>query len=502
MVERTDAVFAQWRVGVVGGKNGGEICQNGTRSHVNFLFCLDVAILVSSNSSGFIFAAAAMTTGEASTKSPLASLPPVVASHLQKVLGDEALENSVIREAKSAQQQVFILTFTINHVFAPSCWNEALKSGNNTLVVRIWKGSARWWNLHCSHAHSEFNECNTEPGVWLLARAEVSGYRLARKALRDAKVTIPQVLYFSHDSIECIEKEPWAIMSYVGPQSCFFQDGRVATDEWLNGMITIRHEFGFEEPHPRWGRVPVDQCLDYVFHVLERFTIPMHRYFLAHCNNEDIVSSCQANDNIYTLKPRRYTDMIQLYKKAHEMMLQGISNKSDHEALTRIVQTLGQCIHKLQQESVQNLPLVLCHMDCQPQNLIFYCQDNNTKPQLHSVLDWEEAAWADPRFELLLLCRKVCASRIQANTVWDFYTREMQNVGQDFVVGPIDPWLQLETVHSITTLVLQSMNLLNGGRSPWETKPDLLGKIEREFQRLEMMGWTFCNTINLNSEIQ
>ena len=447
-----------------------------------------------------------MTTEKESTQSPL-SLPPVVASHLQSVLGDTALENSIIREAKSAQQQVFIVTLTpnvgVDTVSSSSCWKHALQSGNNTLVVRIWKGSARWWNLHCSHAHSEFNECSTEPGVWLLARAEVSGYRLAKRALQNSDVTIPHVLYFSHDSIQCMEKEPWAILSYVGPQSCFFQNNsRVApTDEWINGMITTRHEFGFEEPHPRWGRVPVDQCLDYVFHVLERFTIPMHRYFLVNCKG-DMMSSFPASDDSI-LKPRRYADMIQLYKKAHEMMLQGVSNKSDDATLTRIVQTLGQCIHKLQQESVrvQDLPLVLCHMDCQPQNLIFYRQDNSTVPQLHSVLDWEEAAWADPRFEILLLCRKVCANRKQANTVWDFYTKEMQDLGPGFVVGPIGPWLQLETVHSITTLVLQSMNLLNGGRSPWETKPDLLGKIEREFQRLELMGWTFCDAINLDSEL-
>ena len=54
--------------------------------------------------------------------------------------------------------------------------------------------------------------------------------------------------------------------------------------------------------------------------------------------------------------------------------------------------------------------------------------------------------------------------------------------------------LKLETVHSLCTLLLQAMDLLGGGRSPWETKPDLLGKDNRERRRLvQKMGWHFCD---------
>jgi thiamine kinase-like enzyme len=138
------------------------------------------------------------------------------------------------------------------------------------------------------------------------------------------------------------------------------------------------------------------------------------------------------------------------------------------------------------------LPPVLCHMDCQPQNLLFVkCATTSLSPtaspkpddpvlrvEVSSVLDWEEAAYADPRFELLLLCRKVCANRSQADRVWETYRRELPQPH----LGPIDPWLRLETVHSLTTLLLQAMKV--GGRSPWESQPDLWGKIQREFQRL------------------
>jgi thiamine kinase-like enzyme len=122
-------------------------------------------------------------------------------------------------------------------------------------------------------------------------------------------------------------------------------------------------------------------------------------------------------------------------------------------------------------------------MDCQPQNLIHF-----SKWRIASVLDWEEACYADPRFELLLLSRKVCASREQADVLWRTYEQEMNKN-----IGPIEAWLKLEAVHSLTTSLLQSMDL--GGRSPWETKPDLLGKMEREFHRLFGLGYKFCKDV-------
>jgi aminoglycoside phosphotransferase (APT) family kinase protein len=86
-------------------------------------------------------------------------------------------------------------------------------------------------------------------------------------------------------------------------------------------------------------------------------------------------------------------------------------------------------------------------MDCQPQNMIFYRSESET--HVSSVLDWEEAAYADPRFELILLGRKVCANREQADIIWKTYEDECQTLGD------IEPWLRLETLHSIITLVLQ-----------------------------------------------
>ena len=113
---------------------------------------------------------------------------------------------------------------------------------------------------------------------------------------------------------------------------------------------------------------------------------------------------------------------------------------------------------------------------------------------------------SDPRFEILLICRKVLANHEQAEKLWQSYssyvkqlntlfTSESNNDIKQWEVGPLTPWLKLETVHSICTLLLQSMDLLGGGRSPWETKPDLGGKIDRERQRLVQLGWLFCEGI-------
>ena len=103
-------------------------------------------------------------------------------------------------------------------------------------------------------------------------------------------------------------------------------------------------------------------------------------------------------------------------------------------------------------------------------------------PQVSSVLDWEEAAMADARFELLMLCRKVCANRDQAEQLWEAY--QVGLLPPQPQLGLLGPWLALETVHSLTSLALQSMDLLGGGRTPWESEPDLWGKMQREMRRL------------------
>jgi len=273
------------------------------------------------------------------------------------------------------------------------------------------------------------------------------------------------------------------------------------------------------------------------------------------------------HDNKESFVPYRYGDMIQLYiaaiaKMEWELETTCASTESlmtappnnhgiSRQKLRVLTHVLKHCTDALQHEQdsmkergcYDSLPGVVCHMDLQPQNMIlrrrrpdynhFSCKENSMSfghiavrntdvlkedhnseymgsvqdeiPHIACVLDWEESCYADPRFELLLLCRKVVANRDQAQLLWDYYSKAIYTALHDVgdyglvttgtsanAVGPIDPWLKLETLHSIITLLLQSMDLLGGGRSPWESKPDLWSKMDREFRRLDRMGWAFC----------
>jgi thiamine kinase-like enzyme len=492
-----------------------------------------------------------------------------------------------VEEAKSAQQEVYILRLSATNddsqdgnPDAPAVgthggssgathvpprpprltqdWLDALHSGRHHLVVRIWKGGCRWWNLHR----------NSSPLG--LADAEAMGYRVAGTVFStttkglpgvDAdpsgnanktrrlhnSVVVPRLLHFEPGSMNATaasstnESLPWAVLEYVGPESRHFvhsQDDdengnyahgdNVVDNRYLDGMISVRFEYGFEEPHPRWGRVPVDQALEYAQIVLQQVVIPLHRLtgllWTGENQHDRDASSvvCTPRQHVYS-----YSTMVKLYRDAWKDMIvetnatDGAHGLGTDPRISRSLKVLDEalvvleansasiCDHAGQQTTIPSLSPVLVHMDLQPQNLIFRARkayrpsgDGDSNSQGHqsghgqlegpsstvfAVLDWEDAAWADPRFDLLLLCRKVCANREQANVLWSEYgatlARDSDDGMDEYPLGPIEPWLQLETVHSIATLLLQSMDLLDGGRNPWETKNDLWGKLEREFAR-------------------
>jgi hypothetical protein len=427
-----------------------------------------------------------------------------------------------------------------------------------------------------------------------MAHAEITGYNLSRRALqsrRDAPY-ISRVLYFSYDwhpdyspvalqlgectniqysrsNKSCDSQgfvEPWALLSYFEHRQCA---------KWCNGdlnisvnsqfnvdfileytdlhnldstkqncvhlancnhypttMIKTRHEFGFDEPHPRHGRVPADECLEYTLMVLRDAVLPVQRFFfLGVCSDGDVSfgndvlkrevrpiawASHSKFELRHTTRPFQYTDMVLIYKHALDGLLKSNAyNTSDSKTIT-MIEILQKCISTLVEDWTECnsscLPPVLCHMDLQPQNLAFWHESDKLKGNLGhrcdgchvaAVMDWEEACYADPRFELMMLCRKVLANRDQAEMVWQTFSEHVQAWKQEassqrgnheeWEVGPIEPWLKLECVHSLCTLIIQLLDKDGGGRSPWETKPDLLAKFDRERQRLVMMGWLFCD---------
>lgn len=497
-----------------------------------------------------------------------------------------------ISEAKSAQQTVYILKFCDNsgrdiqhsssdhNIKNNKEWAEAMRSGKNRLVLRIWKGGSRWWNLNRNENPLE------------LARSEINGYRIARTAFeeyRSLKRTIqnetiddnknnnnaaaaskksemntietipwmvpkiPRVIHFhlprSEESrfeeplstapTETAAVEPaapfvseslcWAVLEYVGAdenddlmttagEGEDFGDGDVATEtgscrgvvkidrSYLEGMVKSRREFGFDEPHPRWGRVSVDEALHYARSILNEVLLPLHHCTSCHYNNQEKPD----------IAAKTFSGMLKLYRQAwkdvsmaipllkHQKLIVNGGSKGWDDRIEVCLQNLDEGITFLNRvansddnsngdnnrDSTRIPPLdpVLLHLDLQPQNLIFYepsvaVAARKKIPSVFSVLDWEDAAWGDPRFDLVLMCRKVCANRDQADVLWSEYATA--TAASNKLLGPIEPWLRLETVHSIATMLLQSMDLVNGGRNPWETKKDLWGKLQREFTRLE-----------------
>jgi len=485
----------------------------------------------------------------------------------------------------------------------------ALKDGNDRIVLRIWNGGASWWNLNSNC----YQTCTK------IAKSEVAGYRVARRALlmytqhcmkvghfkteqqiestswNPTQVIIPDLLYFSLDNVnerKDIEKTktpslvssfPFAIFSYVGNGSKTIGIGAsnidqenendnanksnqkwVFCDSLVRNMVKIRHEFGYGEPHPRHGRVSVELALDYAMQVLDSVILPLHSaFFIDHLSGmmskkgqnkthnssggsggryinsillEDIYPLSRVYnkgknyENELTVEPDpspcRYHDMIALYQKTVLSLKQTAPTKNQHtnvvysRKLHQLIDILEECVENLISEaklhypnlighcgvdSEDVIPPVLCHMDLQPQNMIMRqltasCSTEScstevaSTPRIASVLDWEESCYADPRFELLMLCRKVVANRIQADILWEYYSNIM---GKRFELsnntfGPIEPWLKLETIHSLFTLIMQGMDLQGGGRNPWEGKHDLWGKVSRELSRLVDLGWSFC----------
>jgi thiamine kinase-like enzyme len=430
-----------------------------------------------------------------------------------------------IQEEKSAQQQVFILqlAFQTHEKRSPDMlanssfihddtktapqekdWSNALRSGRNRLVLRIWKGGSRWWNLHR----------NSSPLT--LATQEIMGYQGARQALSSVSSDVPRVpmvLLFDKGGIDMDHTaenqlpSPWAVLEYVGPNSLDLPLEKVDRF-YLDNMVKVRNEFGFDEPHPRWGRVTVDKSLQYAQMILRQVMMPLHQ--------KTRLQKQPNGTSGYT-----YRSMVTKYRISHQSLRESMKQQQVQEsqqmeqalyhlnaALTVLegVCGLGETsVSRSQHASVvADVAPVLVHMDLQPQNLIFWRPDAISKRTIiakedetqnscsvFSVLDWEDATWADPRFDLLMLCRKVCANLEQAQAIWLEYDSVLSVTSQPTLttekhtscLGSIVPWLQLETVHSITTLLLQSMDLLNGGRNPWETKKDLWGKLQREFVR-------------------
>jgi thiamine kinase-like enzyme len=417
---------------------------------------------------------------------------------------------------------------------------DALWNGNYHVVVRIWMGTSTWWNCH----HSANED---------ISKREVFGYELAHHIFStwmdqsSTKLRLPRILYYDSNDDDggenSREQSPWAILEYVGPLSRLYGNADedrpkgpslVLDTTYIDSMIPMRMEYGYNEPHLRWGRLPLERCIEYATRVLDSFIVPLHLYFF--CNLKPSLTRFTRRPNAMDTHIT-YQTMVQFYSAKYDEFVQPNVSKlcnpgpkeefaiptpevNNLHLLFEASQKLKGAIDMLTYDTenihpIPKLSPVLCHMDLQPQNLLFASTterptstSTTSLPFLVSVLDWEEATYADPRFELLLLCRKVCANREQANVIWHVYSHRMQDQYHpassrpSIELGPIEPWLKLEAVHSITTLLLECV--AGGGRGKCAAKDtlpkahsfngEIYGKMQREFQRLCQMGWSFCDT--------
>lgn len=432
-----------------------------------------------------------------------------------------------VETLKSAQQRVLVVKVTTSCVAGrvdEKPIAKALQDGNGCLILRIWKGGARWWNLNS----------NTEGSVLTLAKSEIAGYRIARyifeyqyslfrKNSTRLRILIPEVLYFNSDKgsdkeNDCSDQNenPWAILSYA-KQNTWLRDGNGTFDfctDFVTKMVKVRKEFGFDEPHPRHGRVCVNDALEYATIVMDTVILPMHTFFYSKKNHfcdwmKREVRELEENGPHANLMSNieggfSFRDMIVIHQHMIFQLKGEASLVCPDDKLESLISVLDECIKRLQSDSLCQtqtgflLPHVLCHMDLQPQNMVFcQCEKRPLRvPQIVSVLDWEESCYADPRFEILLLCRKVAANFEQADTLWKHYNQELGKImgeNDKNLLGSIYPWLQLESVHSLLMMCMQDMDMQAGGRNPWELKSDLWEKIFRELYRLSNdLGWNFC----------
>jgi hypothetical protein len=209
-------------------------------------------------------------------------LPPQLREVINKILSrvnnnhgyaNGQYELQGIREEKSAQQQVFILQLALETEATRnrdslkeiisciddvrndepqdnnwSCPTIAIQSGRNRLVLLIWSGGV----------------VDHNGGICI-------GYQVARQALSSVSSgvpRIPMVLLFDQGWTDMDQTKgnqfsfPWAVLEYVGPDSLYLPLEQVDRF-YFDVMMKVREKFGFDEPHPRWGRVAVDKSLQY-----------------------------------------------------------------------------------------------------------------------------------------------------------------------------------------------------------------------------------------------
>lgn len=281
--------------------------------------------------------------------------PSLLLSALNSLLPPAAALSSPppLRGVESAQQEMHELR---------------LPAPVGRLVLRVWRASSRFASLGVTRRSPDpkcraLHRLAREPAA--VAKIEVAGYRLARAAVPGLE--IPEVLLFREGE-------------GGGPAFALFRFVEAPGPE--PRMVKARLEFGAEEEHLRHGRLPSAAVLPYCSDLIAAFLLPLaHR-----CWSEPPAPQI----------PRTTTpDLLAAYAAASSLLSSRLLPSSP-PPLRAAVPSLPPLLSRLSSllPDLPPLPPTLVHLDLQPQNLLF------GPAGIVGVLDFEEAAVADPRLEV------------------------------------------------------------------------------------------------------
>ncbi|GMI45001.1 hypothetical protein TrCOL_g9319 [Triparma columacea] len=418
------------------------------------------------------------------------STPTIIPQTYLDTLKDVVEGTLRFEELKSAQHKVYKVQYEVKGGGGEG-------GGLVTSVLRVYVGASSWWNLYLDSCPSD-----------LLPPAEISTsehlcYTLTQKYYDQAPPSFgprsPSMRTFQPSVLG--SSSNWLSLSYV-PHTPFPH------------MIPDRVEFGFLEPHPRHGRLEPRDCLGYCCMVLEG-------YFYRVCKG-----AWKEGGGKGEVNPRDVVGRVEKVMK--EVEGRGVGGGRAEE-VKRMASELGRDYFagveewrgggeegandggERSEKTVPYLPPVVVHCDLQPQNLCLGTaqdvggerregtwtrrEDNDTTTTtttyfIEGVVDYEEARFADPRFELMFMCRRVCCDLEQASIVWGMFSEFSK--GEGWEVGGLEGWMKLECLVTLAGCVVRGSGMgeewikKEGRGEGRQDQEEEWRKYEREIERWGM----------------
>lgn len=153
--------------------------------------------------------------------------------------------------------------------------------------------------------------------------------------------------------------------------------------------------------------------------------------------------------------PRESTEPLARLETYEEQLqyLEELARSCEAAHLCRSIQAVKECF---EQAPIPPLPPALLHLDFHMGNILI-----SKTEQVLAVLDWEFACIGDPRFDLARHIRRSCQDRRDPENfrggpeLWEAYSELRFGGASSACLGPMDPWIALESLvlHVFTTVL-------------------------------------------------